>query len=275
MTEFLSVSKRYGSITEFTPYPRDNLMPSGLIIENRDGVRVVRMEFGHANAMNQEMLDNLAAGLADGEQQPTVLTGEGNIFSAGLDLVALDCLDRDGLEKFLTRFSATMIQVLTAPYPLVAAVNGHAVAGGCVLALACDYRVGTEGEFKIGMTELSHGLPLPAVASEIPRGTLTPQTYRTVVMSGVLMKPEIAKQVGIFDMVNKDSDNCIDQACILAQQHGKSPEAFAAVKAAVVAPIVNAIKILREPLDHRFLDIWFSEIATTSRREIIKRLKSK
>ena len=97
MTEFLSVSKRYGSITEFPPYLGENLMPSGLTIENRDGVRVVRMEFGHANAMNQEMLDNLAAGLTDGDPQPTVLTGEGNVFSAGLDLVTLDYLDRDGL----------------------------------------------------------------------------------------------------------------------------------------------------------------------------------
>ena len=250
-------------------------MPSGLTIENRDGVRVVRMEFGHGNAMNQKMLDSLAIGLSDGASQPTVLTGEGNIFSAGLDLVTLDRFDRADLEKFLTRFSATMIQILTAPYPLVAAVNGHAVAGGCVLALACDYRVGTEGEFKIGMTELSHGLPLPAVASEIPRGALTPQTYRTVVMSGVLMEPEIAKQVGIFDMVNKDADSCIDQACVLAQKHGKSPEAFAGVKAAVVAPIVNAIKTLREPLDHRFLDIWFSEIATKLRSQTIQSLKSK
>ena len=250
-------------------------MSSGLVIEQRDGVRVVRMEFGRANAMNQELLDGLAAGLADGDPQPTVLTGEGRVFSAGLDLVTLDSIDRDGLEKFLTRFAATMIQVLTTPYPLVAAVNGHAVAGGCVLALACDYRVGTEGEFKIGMNELSHGLPLPAVASEIPRGALTPQTYRTVVMSGVLMAPETAQKVGIFDMVSEDAESCIEQACTLARAQGTSLEAFAAVKAAVVAPVVNAIKELREPLDRRFVDIWFSDATTASRRETIESLKSK
>ncbi len=250
-------------------------MSSGLVIEQRDGVRVARMEFGRANAMNQELLDGLAAGLADGDPQPTVLTGDGRVFSAGLDLVTLDEYDRDGLEEFLTRFAATMIQVLTTPYPLVAAVNGHAVAGGCVLALACDYRVGTEGEFKIGMNELSHGLPLPAVASEIPRGALTPQTYRTVVMSGVLMAPETAQRVGIFDMVSEDAESCLEQACTLARAQGKWPEAFAAVKAAVIAPVVNAIKNLREPLDRRFVDIWFSDATTASRRETIERLQSK
>lgn len=249
-------------------------MSSGLVIEQRDGVRVLRMEFGRANAMNRELLDGLAAGLTDGDPQPTVLTGEGRVFSAGLDLVTLDSIDRDGLEGFLTRFAATMIQVLTTPYPLVAAVNGHAVAGGCVLALACDYRVGTEGEFKIGMNELSHGLPLPAVASEIPRGALTPQTYRTVVMSGVLMAPETARQVGLLDMVSADAESCIERACTLARAQGKSLEAFAAVKAAVVAPVVNAIKAMREPLDRRFVDIWFSDATTASRRETIESLQS-
>lgn len=249
-------------------------MSSGLVIEQRDGVRVLRMEFGRANAMNRELLDGLAAGLSDGDPQPTVLTGEGRVFSAGLDLVTLDSIDRDGLEGFLTRFAATMIQVLTTPYPLVAAVNGHAVAGGCVLALACDYRVGTEGEFKIGMNELSHGLPLPAVASEIPRGALTPQTYRTVVMSGVLMAPETARQVGLLDMVSADAESCIERACTLARAQGKSLEAFAAVKAAVVAPVVNAIKEMREPLDRRFVDIWFSDATTASRRETIESLQS-
>jgi len=250
-------------------------MAPGLHIEQRDGVRVARMQFGRANAMNQEVLDGIAAALTDGEPQPTVLTGDGKIFSAGLDLVTLDELDRDAFEDFLTRFSRTMIQVLTTPYPLVAAVNGHAVAGGCVLALACDYRVGTEGDFKIGMNELTHGLPLPAVASEIPRGALTPQTYRTVVMSAVLMSPETAQQVGILDMLAEDADTAVEQACALAREQGKSLKAFAGVKAGVVAPVVNAIKELRESLDRRFVDIWFSDETSAARRETIEDLKSR
>ncbi len=250
-------------------------MPEGIVVEQCDGVRVVRMQCGRANAMNRDMLDALAAALTEGAPQPTVLTGDGKIFSAGLDLVTLDTLSEGELEEFLTRFSRTMIQVLTTPYPLVAAVNGHAVAGGCVLALACDYRVGVEGEFKIGMNELSHGLPLPAVANEIPRGALTPQTFRTVVMSGVLMEPETAQQVGILDMLTEDAETCVEQSCALARQQGGELDAFAAVKAGVIAPIVDAIKELREPLDRRFVDIWFSEAATASRRATIERLQGK
>jgi len=250
-------------------------MASGLKIEERDGVRVLRMQFGRANAMNTRMLDELAAALTAGDPQPTVLTGDGKIFSAGLDLVELDALDRDEFETFVTRFSRTMVQVLTTPFPLVAAVNGHAVAGGCVLALACDYRVGTQGEFKIGMNELTHGLPLPAVASEIPRGALTPQTYRTVVMSGVLMSPDTAQQIGILDMLADDAELAIDQACVLARQQGKSLDAFAGVKGGVVAPVVNAIKELREPLDRRFIDIWFSDETSAARRETVDSLTNK
>jgi len=250
-------------------------MPPGLEIEQRDGVRVLHMKFGRANAMNQEMLDGLATALAGREPQPTVLTGEGKIFCAGLDLVSLDALERDDFEDFLTRFSRTMVQVLTTPYPLVATINGHAVAGGCVLALACDYRVGVKGDYKIGMNELTHGLPLPAVASEIPRGALTPQTYRTVVMSGVLMSPDTAQQVGILDMMSDDVDSAIEQACALAREQGKSLRAFAGVKSGVVAPVVNAIKELREPLDRRFIDIWFSEETSAARRATVEKLTSK
>ena len=250
-------------------------MSEGLLVEHQHGVRIVRMHFGRANAMNLETLDALASTLTEGDPQPTVLTGEGKIFCAGLDLVSLDALDEQAFDQFLTRFSRTMIQVLTAPYPLVAAVNGHAVAGGCVLALACDYRVGVQGDYKVGMNELSHGLPLPAVASEIPRGALTPQTYRTVVMSGVLMDPETAQQVGIIDMMTEDLETCVAQACVLAHEQGKSLSAFAGVKAGVVAPVVNAIKDLREALDRRFIDIWFSEAATQSRRATIEGLQSK
>lgn len=254
---------------------RVSAMSAGIHVDERDGVRVLHMRFGRANAMNHEMLDALAAALTEGASRPTVLTGEGKIFCAGLDLVRLDAFDRDELEDFLTRFSRTMIQVLTTPYPLVAAVNGHAVAGGCVLALACDYRVGAKGDFKIGMNELAHGLPLPAVASEIPRGALNPHTYRTVVMSGVLMPPETAQQVGILDMLCDDTDTAVEQACALAREQGKSLRAFAGVKAGVLAPVVNAIKELREPLDRRFVDIWFSEPTATARRATVERLTSK
>jgi len=248
---------------------------AGVNIEQRDGVRVLHMQFGRANAMNADMLDGLSSALNDGDAQPTVLTGEGNVFSAGLDLVSLDAYDRDDLEDFLTKFSATLIQVLTTPFPLVAAINGHAVAGGCVLALACDYRIGVEGEFKIGMNELAHGLPLPAVANEIPRAALNPQTFRTVVMSGVLMSPETAQHVGILDMVAEHIDGAIEQGCSLAREQGKSPAAFAGVKAGVVAPVVNAIRELREPLDRRFVDLWFSEATMAARAATIATLTAK
>jgi enoyl-CoA hydratase/carnithine racemase len=94
-------------------------------------------------------------------------------------------------------------------------------------------------------------------------------------MSGVLMTPDTARQVGILDMMSEDADTAVAQACALAREQGKSLDAFAGVKAGVVAPVVNAIKELREALDRRFVDIWFSEAATESRRTTIEDLKSK
>ena len=248
---------------------------SGLAVEQREGVRLLRMEFGSANALNPTVLDALATGISGEEPRPTVLTGEGSVFCAGLDLMTLDTIGRDDFEEFVTRFSATMIQLLTTPFPLVAAVNGHAVAGGCVLALACDYRIGTAGEFKIGMNELAIGLTLPAVAMEIPRGALEPQALRRVVLGAELMDPDAALGLGILDELADDADAAVDRACDVARELGRSPEAFAAVKGQVVAPVANAIRDRREAMDRRFVDTWFSDATKETRRKAIERLTKK
>ena len=248
-------------------------MASGLKIEERDGVRVLRMQFGRANAMNTRMLDELAAALSAGDPQPTVLTGEGKIFCAGLDLVELDALDRDDFEAFLTRFSRTMVQVLTTPFPLVAAVNGHAVAGGCVLALACDYRVGTKGEFKIGMNELAIGVTLPAAGLEIPRGALTPAALRRVALNAELMDPQTALDIGVLDELAPDAETAIERACELARSLGQYGDVFTTVKGSIVGPIAHRIKDHRVAFDHRFVESWFSEGARNAREEALAKLK--
>lgn len=247
-------------------------MAEPLIIEKREGVEVVRMQFGRANALGPQVVGELATALARGGTRPAVLTGSGKTFSAGLDLISLDPLDRTDLEQFVDRFSALMVQVLTTRRPLVAAVNGHAIAGGCVLALACDYRVGTAGDFKVGMNELAIGLTLPAVALEIPRGALTPTALRRVVLNAELMGPEEALSLGLFDEVAEDSEAAVERACQIARQLGQEPGPFASVKGSVVLPIADGIRARRRALDRRFVETWFSEPATQARKAAIERL---
>lgn len=249
-------------------------MEDGVRTEERDGVRVVRMEFGSANAIGPESCAALERVLESGGG-PTVLTGEGRVFSAGLDLVKLDPLDREAMEDFVERFSVMMVRALTAPYPLIAAVNGHAVAGGCVLAMACDHRVGVAGDTKIGMNEMAIGLTLPAVVIEILRGRLTSDHARTVILGGALYTPEEALDVGLLDHLVADADQAVDRACRDARELNRSPREFSAMKGSLVSPIVERFRDTREALDRRFLDSWFAEPATRTRRQTLERLKGR
>lgn len=249
-------------------------MDAAIRTESRDGVRVLHMEFGSANALGPDTCAALAAALA-ANPGPTVLTGEGTIFSAGLNLVALDSLDRDAMEDFIETFSVMMVRALTAPYPLIAAVNGHAVAGGCVLAMACDHRVGVSGDFKVGMNEMAIGLTLPAIVTEIIRGKLTPDHARTVILGGALYEPDEAFDVGLLDHLLASPDEVVERACHEARELNRSPREFAAMKGSLVSPIIERFRDTREALDRRFLDSWFGEPAIEMRRKTIERLQKK
>lgn len=249
-------------------------MSTGLRVRHVDSVRVVHMEFGAANALGPQVVEALLEELGRAPL-PTVLTGEGKVFSAGLNLVALESYDREALSAFVDRFSAAMLAALTAPYPLVAAVNGHAVAGGCVLAMACDERIGTYGAFKIGMNEMAIGLTLPAVVTEIIRGKLSPEHSHTVILGGALYSPEQARQVGLLDDIAEDAGAAVERACVVAARLGRSMGEFAAMKAKLLEPIVQRYQESRVDLDRAFLDSWYGEAAKRTRHETVERLRSR
>jgi hypothetical protein len=113
-------------------------------VEWRDGLAFVRLSCGKANALNPRSLGAIERALdeaTDGGARGLILAGYDRFFSAGLDLVALYGIERDAMDGFMAWFDAVMLRVFTFPRPVVAAVGGHAVAGGAVLALACDARV--------------------------------------------------------------------------------------------------------------------------------------
>ena len=119
-------------------------MATGYRLEVVDGLAEIHLASAKANAMGPATLAALDAALAEAEAGPArgvVLTGYDRFFSAGLDLVALYDLDRPALDAFMREFDRVMLRAFTFPRPLVAAVSGHAVAGGCVLALAADAQV--------------------------------------------------------------------------------------------------------------------------------------
>lgn len=134
-------------------------------------VRTLRMAHGKANALDVELCDALTAAVRAAEASSAraiVLTGTGSIFGAGVDLVRL-LEGREYVERFLPALDRALWTLWLTPKPVIAAVNGHAIAGGLILVCACDHRILARGKAQLGLAELKVGVPFPIVALEIMR----------------------------------------------------------------------------------------------------------
>src|ERR1700734_2048906 len=141
--------------------------------EDRSGVTVLRLQHGKVNALDTELLRAITAAMRDLDPaSAVVITGHGSAFSAGVDLKRIVDGGQPYVREFLPALTETFLAVFNPPGPVVAAVNGHAIAGGCVLAAACDVRLMSGG--RIGLSELSVGVPFPTVALEIMRDAIGP-----------------------------------------------------------------------------------------------------
>ena len=227
-----------------------------------DDVHVVTMASNKVNAMNDEFFSDLQGAMVElqsAEALPVVLTGAGRCFCAGLDIRELYDFDRTTLASFLDRLDQTVLAWFSFPRPTVAAVNGHAIAGGCVLALACDVRVAVDRDTTIGMNEVQVGIPFPAVPLAVTRHALAPNHAREVLLMGALYAPQAALERGLVDEL-VPAGRLVARARELARSvMPDSLEAYAAVKTQLLSPVVAAMEATRPQVNREFLDVWFSE----------------
>jgi enoyl-CoA hydratase len=178
-------------------------------ISGQGEIAVVTLRHGKANAMDVEFCEAISARfdeLKKSKAKAVVLTGEGKIFSAGVDLVrALDG-GADYFHKFLPALSKAFVTVFFFPRPIVAAVNGHAIAGGCVLACCADRRLMAKGKGRIGIPELLVGVPFPTIALEVMRFTLASRFIQDVFLTGATYPPEEALPRGLADELVEPGD---------------------------------------------------------------------
>lgn len=159
------------------------------------------------NAMSTAMMRRLEDELLEAAGKPVLLHGDGDAFSAGLDLTEVAALD--GEQKaydFLQQLERTMVAYYTYPAPVVACVNGHAIAGGCVLALCADWRVAeASARTKIGLNEVALGVEFPPHTLQIVLSRVPPIAQHRVVLGAELFSVEDAVRVGLVDEVADDA----------------------------------------------------------------------
>jgi enoyl-CoA hydratase len=171
----------------------------------RDGsLAVVTLDDGKVNAMSLSFFRALGAALDRAEADDPaalVITGRPGIFSAGLDVKLLPTLAPEALEETLLAFGQTLLRLFTLPVPTVAAVSGHAIAGGALLAFACDLRVMAEGSFRLQLNEVAIGLTLPTWAIVLASAAVPPRWHTEAILHARAYAPRDALAREMIDRV--------------------------------------------------------------------------
>ncbi|AUX22507.1 enoyl-CoA hydratase [Sorangium cellulosum] len=199
----------------------------------RDGMAEVTLNRPKVNAMNQALLREMAGVFerlaGDDAVSGVLVRGAGQCLSAGLDLRELASLDRERLSGFLDDFDAAFGAAFRFPKPLAAAVHGHAIAGGMLLAMCADHIALGDGDYKLGLPELAVGIPFPRVAFEIVRAAVPPRAFRKLMFGAELHSPAEVFEMGIGDALAADPLD--DARRFLAKACGRPSAAFRSVKA--------------------------------------------
>ena len=227
----------------------------------QDSIAWVEMNHGKVNAMDREFCEEFARLLDKMSQSDSiasmVLTGQGRIFSAGIDLKRLLREPESYVIPYLDSFERLIFKLFRFPKPIVAAVNGPAIAGGCILAAACDFRVGLESA-KIGLPELRIGVPLPIICVEVMRSVLARQSFYEIVNIGATYHGKKAVEVGLLNEL-ADRDNLNSLAAHHAQQlTAIPPTVFALSKEQLRFPYLSNAEQLTERIGPQIREIWQS-----------------
>lgn len=244
-------------------------------IEMVGNVAVLRIDRPPANAIDLDLANELATALEGIETTPgigaLIVTGAGSCFSAGLDLKVVPTYDRAQQQTMVMQVNRLFGALYGLPLPTIAAVNGHAIAGGVILTLCCDYRIGAEGAYKLGLAEMRVGVPYPVAAMSIVQSELSRPVARTMVLTARNSSPHEALSLGIIDEV-QPPDRLLRRAIEMAQEMATLPRTMYGrikrqLRAHALAKIDDAIRNRREPM----LDSWLSAETREASAEALKR----
>ena len=228
-------------------------------VRNEGDVAIVELRHGKANAIDVEFCKALKKEfkqLAKSDARAVIITSQGKIFSAGVDLLRAAEGGRKYLRSIVLAIDEMYEEIFFHPKPVIAAINGHAIAGGCVLACCADYRVLAKDAGRMGVTELLVGLPFPPFAFEVLRATTSPIHFPKFTASGETFDTEGALRCGFADQA-VSADRLMSRAMEIATQLAAiRPEAFAANKLHTRAPARQFLRNDRSGVEKKIMKVW-------------------
>lgn len=245
-------------------------------IEHHGEVAIVKLDRDVTNAIDLRLVQELSETLQGVTHDPGVhslVLGSSNerFFSIGFDIPQLFGLARQDFKFFYQTFNRVCMDLYTLPKPTIAAITGHAIAGGCILALCCDYRFIAQGRKLMGLNEIRLGVPVPYLADCVLRHIVGVRYARDIMDIGEFYQPEESLQMGIVDQV-LPLEQVLPKSVEKARLLGGSPqEAFAMIKRNRVERVEAQVLTRLEEKERFFVDRWYSDEARERLREAMEK----
>lgn len=232
-------------------------------VSKENGITTVTMSRGKVNAINETFVDELGAvftGLAaDADTKAVILTGNGKFFSFGFDIPEFLNYPKEDFARYLRKFCSLYLQMFLFPKPLIGALNGHATAGGCILALACDVRIMVTGKAKIALNELNIGAAIFAGCVGMLKAAVGLRNAERVLLTGALYSAEEAQRIGLVDGATSEEGLLAEAKEIAVGFSMKNPDAFKTLKNLLRRPTADDFRGSEERSILDFIEIWYSE----------------
>lgn len=225
-----------------------------------EGIDFIQFQHGKVNAMDLEFCDSVIARIKELEEKhdcrAIILGSAHRVFSAGIDLKRFLAESPDYIESFMLKLEQLFQTVFCCTKPLVTEISGAAIAGGCMVATASDFRV-IQPHAKIGILESRLGVPLPMTAIEIVRHVAAPSAFKEIITVGATFTGQEAVDHGLADQVADDSKSA---AIHRANELSQIPlNAFRLTKRQRIEPIMRIVESNRRDFMDQYLEIWKSE----------------
>jgi len=248
-----------------------------LELKEDDGLLAIRLARPKANALNSALLGELRDAFRQAAAQPSVrgvVLGSAipGVFSAGFDAREIFAFGSSEIRVFFGSFVELCHDMLDLPKPVVGAIDGHAVAGGAILALTCDARVLGEGQYGFAVNEINLGLVVSPGILQMALAIVAAGPARELILEGLTINPQRAREIGLANELAPPGEVMARaEARVRALMH-KPPQAFAAVKRlfreSLVLPAVRELAILDTFVAH-----WISAESTARRQQLAASLR--
>lgn len=236
---------------------------SHITLTKEEGVATVCLARGKVNALNEAVVQELNGIFQDLEKddgvRAVILTGSGKFFSFGFDIPEFLSYSKPEFTRYLNSFQKFSAYLFLFSKPVVAALNGHTVAGGCMLAIACDHRIMVEGKAKIALNEIGFGSSVFAGSVEMLRYCIGSKHAEDMLFSGKMYSAAEALQIGLIDEVTSVEQLKNESEMTARKYADKDLRAFAGIKGLLRKPVVEQFAGRESDSIREFVEIWYSE----------------